>query len=153
MPTDLDIYARPQGTIEGNAHMYKLDNGHDFETGRRMAVCGNTAAMLGEGGTSWLSKHFEVRCSLRFSAGSSPSVRRVLLLRSCAAVRHHMPANPVCPRHPLANMISRFADQCRPACPLQLVGDRSVHYGAFLSCQPDLQLPDAEAPALGGSCC
>ncbi len=111
MPTDLDIYARPQGTIEGDAHVYKLDNGHGFETGRRTAVCGNTAAMLGEGGTSWLSKHFEVRCSLRCSAGSSPSVERVLLLRLCAVVaRHHVHCARqfrLCPRHPLANMISR----------------------------------------------
>lgn len=50
-----------QGTIEGHKHSYQLDQGHVFETGRRTAVCGNTAAMLGEGGASWLSRHFEVR--------------------------------------------------------------------------------------------
>lgn len=31
-----------------------------FETGRRTPVCGNTAAMLGERGASWLAEHFEV---------------------------------------------------------------------------------------------
>jgi arsenite methyltransferase len=50
-----------QGSIEGQPHAYKLDQGHVFETGRRTLVCGNTAAMLGEGGASWLAKHFEVR--------------------------------------------------------------------------------------------
>jgi hypothetical protein len=50
-----------QGSIEGQPHAYKLDQGHVFETGRRTLVCGNTAAMLGENGLSWLAKHFEVR--------------------------------------------------------------------------------------------
>ncbi len=58
-----------QGTIEGSPHGYVLDSGHTFETGRRTAVCGNTAAMVGEKGVSWLSKHFEVR----FTAGCSAS--------------------------------------------------------------------------------
>lgn len=54
-----------QGSIEGQPHAYKLDQGHVFETGRRTLVCGNTAAMLGEDGVSWLAKHFEVRTSRR----------------------------------------------------------------------------------------
>lgn len=49
-----------QGSITGLKHSFQLDRDHNFETGRSMAVCGNTAAMLGEDGTSWLSKHFEV---------------------------------------------------------------------------------------------
>ena len=31
-----------------------------LEKGRPMLVCGNTAAMLGEDGISWLSQHFDV---------------------------------------------------------------------------------------------
>lgn len=50
-----------KGTIEGSEGSYILDNGHTFETGRPTHVCGNTAAMLGEGGHSWLSRHFEVQ--------------------------------------------------------------------------------------------
>ena len=49
-----------QGTIPGHRHQYQLDNGHSFQTGKPELVCGNTAAMLGEGGLSWLAKHFQV---------------------------------------------------------------------------------------------
>lgn len=50
-----------QGTVPGCAHDFVLDEDHRFETGKPALVCGNTAAMLGEGGMSWLSKHFQVK--------------------------------------------------------------------------------------------
>ena len=59
MSPDVDMHL--QGTIPGHTHSYPLDNHHHFQTGKPMLVCGNTAAMLGEGGLSWLSKHFSVR--------------------------------------------------------------------------------------------
>ena len=34
--------------------------GHTFEKGRLALVCGNSAAMAGEGGVSWLAKHFQI---------------------------------------------------------------------------------------------
>ena len=37
------------GTINGHAHKYELDEGHVFETGRPMLICGNTALLLTEG--------------------------------------------------------------------------------------------------------
>jgi len=37
------------GTIKGHAHKYELDNGHVFETGRPMLICGNTALLLTQG--------------------------------------------------------------------------------------------------------
>lgn len=49
-----------QGTIEGHKQEYKLDQGHTFEKGKPALVCGNTAAMLGEDGHSWLAPHFQV---------------------------------------------------------------------------------------------
>lgn len=49
-----------KGTIEGHEHAYRLDDHHCFVTGKPMLVCGNTAAMVGEDGISWLSPHFEV---------------------------------------------------------------------------------------------
>lgn len=49
-----------KGTIEGSEDFYVLDSGHTFERGRATPVCGNTAAMLGEGGKSWLARHFDV---------------------------------------------------------------------------------------------
>jgi hypothetical protein len=53
-----------QGTIKGYEHEYTLDQSHTFEAGRPALVCGNTAAMLGEGSISWLSPHFTVRLLL-----------------------------------------------------------------------------------------
>lgn len=50
-----------QGTIEGHEHSYTLDDKHTLEKGRPMLVCGNTAAMLGEGGVSHLARHFQAR--------------------------------------------------------------------------------------------
>ena len=49
-----------QGTIAGHEHSYTLDEGHTFEVNRPVPVCGNIAAMLGEGGISHLGKHFQV---------------------------------------------------------------------------------------------
>ena len=49
-----------RGSIPGSETAYTLDAGHTFEVGRPTPVCGNTAAMCGEGGVSWLAKHFEV---------------------------------------------------------------------------------------------
>lgn len=49
-----------QGSIKGYEHSYQLDDYHVFQTGKPMLVCGNTAAMVGEDGISWLSKHFQV---------------------------------------------------------------------------------------------
>lgn len=48
-----------KGTIEGHEHSYSLDENHAFEKGRPVLVCGNTAAMLGEGGISHLAPHFQ----------------------------------------------------------------------------------------------
>ena len=50
-----------QGSIKGHEHSYQLDDHHTFVTGKPMLVCGNTAAMVGEEGISWLSKHFQVK--------------------------------------------------------------------------------------------
>jgi len=41
-------------------HAYSLDDHHRLQAGKPFLVCGNTAAMLGEGGISWLSQHFDV---------------------------------------------------------------------------------------------
>mmetsp|Transcript_45874 Transcript_45874/g.111750 ORF Transcript_45874/g.111750 Transcript_45874/m.111750 type:complete len:373 (+) Transcript_45874:82-1200(+) len=49
-----------KGTIEGSEDAYTLDNGHTFEAGKLALVCGNSAAMCGEQGVCWLSKHFEI---------------------------------------------------------------------------------------------
>ena len=53
-----------QGTIKGHEHSYQLDDHHTFVTGKPMLVCGNTAAMVGEDGVSWLAKNFQVRLLL-----------------------------------------------------------------------------------------
>jgi len=49
-----------KGTIPGSESAYEFDAEHRFVTGKPALVCGNTAAMIGEGGHSWLSKHFQV---------------------------------------------------------------------------------------------
>ena len=54
-----------QGTITGLEHSYQLDDHHTFVKGKPMLVCGNTAAMVGEKGVSWLAKNFQVSfCSM-----------------------------------------------------------------------------------------
>ena len=37
-----------------------MDDHLKIEKKRPFLVCGNTAAMLGEGGVSWLAPHFEI---------------------------------------------------------------------------------------------
>lgn len=85
-----------KGTIPGHESAYTLDDHHKFEKNKPMLVCGNTAAMVGEDGVSWLSKHFTI------------------------------------------------------------IGDRSVHYGAF-DCGTGVPAITNEAPAAscapGGGCC
>eukprot|EP01024_Parvocaulis_polyphysoides_P001130 TRINITY_DN10312_c0_g1_i8.p4 TRINITY_DN10312_c0_g1~~TRINITY_DN10312_c0_g1_i8.p4 ORF type:complete len:136 (-),score=29.02 TRINITY_DN10312_c0_g1_i8:894-1301(-) len=49
-----------KGTIEGHKHSYILDDRHTFITNKPMLVDGNTAAMVGEDGVSWLSPHFDI---------------------------------------------------------------------------------------------
>ncbi|KAK9866240.1 hypothetical protein WJX84_008243 [Apatococcus fuscideae] len=58
------------GTVPGSAHDFVLDENHRFETGKPALVCGNTAAMLGEGGMSWLSKHFQVSAARSVHLGA-----------------------------------------------------------------------------------
>ena len=73
-----------KGTIPGSESAYQLDDHHRLVTGKPMLVCGNTAAMLGEGGVSWLSPHFQVTgdrskhyglfpCGPTDTAGTSPT--------------------------------------------------------------------------------
>lgn len=58
-----------KGSIDGSEGSYVLDAGHTFEAGRPTHVCGNTAAMLGEGGHSWLARHFEIEGDRRVHFG------------------------------------------------------------------------------------
>ena len=60
-----------QGSIQGHEQAYMLDSAHTFEKGRHVPVCGNTAAMLGEGGVSHLAPHFQVRACLCIPAGAT----------------------------------------------------------------------------------
>jgi SAM-dependent methyltransferase len=46
-----------KGTIPGMHHFFRLDDHHEFEVGRPMLVCGNSAAMLQE---TRLSAHFHI---------------------------------------------------------------------------------------------
>lgn len=57
---DYGQYAVYKGTIPGAFHCYWLDDHHRFEKNKPLLVCGNTGAMVGEQGMSWLSKHFDV---------------------------------------------------------------------------------------------
>lgn len=61
-----------KGTIPGQKHSYQLDDGHQFVTGKPMLVCGNSAAMIGEQGKSWLSRHFEVTGNRSVHYGAFP---------------------------------------------------------------------------------
>jgi hypothetical protein len=54
------VMAALQGTIKGHENAYQLDDHHRFVKGKPLLVCGNSGAMVGENGVSWLSKHFEV---------------------------------------------------------------------------------------------
>lgn len=57
---DYGQYAIYKGTIPGQESAYQLDDHHRIEKNKPFLVCGNTAAMLGEKGMSWLSDHFEI---------------------------------------------------------------------------------------------
>jgi arsenite methyltransferase len=50
-----------RGTIPQCESEYKLDVHHVFQLNQPKLVCGNTAAMLGEGGFSWLHPHFHIQ--------------------------------------------------------------------------------------------
>ena len=63
-----------QGTIKGHEHVYQLDQDLAFERGKPAVVCGNTAAMLGERGLSWLAFHFEVRLRTALCFHSSSDI-------------------------------------------------------------------------------
>ncbi len=54
---DYGQYATYLGTIAEQPHSFNLDAHHNFEKGRPMSVCGNTAAMLAE---TRFAKYFEV---------------------------------------------------------------------------------------------
>eukprot|EP01060_Flectonema_neradi_P003337 TRINITY_DN1213_c2_g1_i1.p1 TRINITY_DN1213_c2_g1~~TRINITY_DN1213_c2_g1_i1.p1 ORF type:complete len:397 (+),score=95.85 TRINITY_DN1213_c2_g1_i1:77-1192(+) len=74
---DYGQFAVYKGTIPGSSHNYKLDDHHVLVTNKPFLVCGNTAAMLGEEGKSWLSKHFEIHGDRSvhfglFDCGGSP---------------------------------------------------------------------------------
>lgn len=67
-----------KGTIKGSESAYQLDDHHRFVKNKPMLVCGNTAAMVGEDGLSWLSKHFTVMGDRSehfglFDCGGSPA--------------------------------------------------------------------------------
>jgi SAM-dependent methyltransferase len=48
---------RYRGTIPGHPHGFRLDDHHDFATGKTVPVCGNTAAMVSE---TRFAPHFEL---------------------------------------------------------------------------------------------
>eukprot|EP01060_Flectonema_neradi_P018243 TRINITY_DN25049_c0_g1_i1.p1 TRINITY_DN25049_c0_g1~~TRINITY_DN25049_c0_g1_i1.p1 ORF type:complete len:374 (+),score=58.20 TRINITY_DN25049_c0_g1_i1:49-1170(+) len=58
---DYGQFAVYKGTIPGHPNSFILDDHHKLETNKPFLVCGNTAAMLGEGGVSWLSPHFTIQ--------------------------------------------------------------------------------------------
>ncbi|GLI64149.1 hypothetical protein VaNZ11_007333, partial [Volvox africanus] len=47
-----------KGTLEGSDEAYTLDLNHRLVRNQPLMVCGNTAALLGEAGISWLREHF-----------------------------------------------------------------------------------------------
>ncbi|TVP78332.1 MAG: methyltransferase type 11, partial [Gemmatimonadales bacterium] len=54
---DFGQVATYRGTVEGHPHRFQLDEGHMFETGRPVRVCGNTACMLS---ATRFREHFHV---------------------------------------------------------------------------------------------
>ena len=54
---DFGQFATYRGTLAESPHRFILDDHHTFETGRAMAICGNTAAMLGK---TRFAAHFEI---------------------------------------------------------------------------------------------
>ena len=57
---DYGQYAVYKGTVSGHPNSYTLDDHHKLEKNKPFLVCGNTAAMLGEDGVSWLAPHFNI---------------------------------------------------------------------------------------------
>eukprot|EP01061_Rhynchopus_euleeides_P011160 TRINITY_DN20726_c0_g2_i1.p1 TRINITY_DN20726_c0_g2~~TRINITY_DN20726_c0_g2_i1.p1 ORF type:complete len:398 (+),score=201.56 TRINITY_DN20726_c0_g2_i1:75-1196(+) len=57
---DYGQYAVYKGSIVGHPNSYVLDDHHKLEKNKPFLVCGNTAAMLGEDGVSWLAPHFDI---------------------------------------------------------------------------------------------
>ena len=125
-----------QGTIPGHTHSYSLDNHHHFQTGKPALVCGNTAAMLGEEGLSWLSKHFQVRQLLCIHP--SPCIGRL-----------YMSA--------LWSEEITWQHTCDDA--VQVTGDRSTHYGLYPCSSPAAgqptfsAAPEASVATAAASCC
>lgn len=66
---DYGQVATYKGTIEGCPTSFSLDDHHNFEDGRPMTVCGNTAAMLAE---TRLAPHFTVTGDRRRHFGLFP---------------------------------------------------------------------------------
>ena len=84
---DFGQSARYLGTLPGYPHIYPLDNHHNFEKGRAMLVCGNTAKMVGE---SWLGKYFRVDGDTsihfgKFDCGQEESLRLDLVEKDIIA--------------------------------------------------------------------
>jgi len=82
---DYGQFAVYKGTVPGHPHHYSLDDHHTLETRKPFLVCGNTAAMLGEDGLSWLAPHFEIHGDRSthyglFNCGSGPNPNPVCLV-------------------------------------------------------------------------
>ena len=123
-----------QGTIEGHEHSYTLGEGHIFEMNRPVLVCGNIVAMLGDGGISHLGKHFQVSLLVLTLINSSlvckPAIRQ---------------ADAPDERGPKCLTLNCDVRTCRllvadsgghvsvliVKLSLQIIGDRSCHFGAF----------------------
>lgn len=91
-----------QGTIPGQKHSYRLDDGHEFVTDKPMLVCGNSAAMVGEQGKSWLRHHFEVAW---LSLAAAMAILALLHWeQSCVMLSHGLPCHPLLANH-LSNQL------------------------------------------------
>ena len=139
---DYGQVATYKGTIPGHEGAYTLDAGHTLEAGRPLRVCGNTAAMLGEGGVSWLAPHFEAREEEKGGWGGPPDATKAGRLRAGTGPCR---AAPTPTRPP------------RPQLTPQVTGDRSHHFGIFGGGPPADCLAGASASAAGGGggggCC
>lgn len=129
----LPVMVGMQGTIAGHEQEYALDEGHTFERSRPALVCGNTAAMLGEDGLSWLSPHFQVQfCHLCLYQRKARCQQ--------AAIKEEA--------------FSIVAFMRTSLYGVQIIGDRSTHYGAF-DCGPPpatASKPAAAAAPSNASC-
>jgi len=57
---DYGQLAQYKGNVKGCEKTFELDASHAFPVGKPVPVSGNTAAMVGEGGVSWLSSRFKI---------------------------------------------------------------------------------------------